>query len=437
MTISRRSFIKQTAAAAALSPLILPSNIRAAEKGPNSLVNMAFVGMGTQNRGLLSNFLWRNIKVVAVCDVDTNRRENALKTVETFHADHKEKGAFDCKAYNDFQEVMERKDIDAVCIATPDHWHALVTLAALRNGKDVYCEKPLTHNIHEAIEVMAAVSQHKRVLQTGSMQRSMTEFRVACELVRNGAIGKLERVTCMVGGPGRSCDLPEEPAEKGLDWDRWLGPAPLRPYNSTLSPRGVHGHFPDWRSYVEYGGGSICDFGAHHFDIAQWGLGMDESGPVEVRPPEQPNATTGAMLVYANGITMTQVPRGGKMRFGGIRFFGTDGEVEADRGSFEMVRGGETIASTGLAEKRFLADAKIRLYRSKSHTDDFLERVADRKRPVASEIEGGHTAICCHLINLAYHHRRTLKWDPEKMTFTANTGDPAWLTRDYRTPWKV
>lgn len=436
MKISRRSFLGQTAAAAALSPLILPSRVRAAEKGPNSLVNMAFIGMGVQNRGLLDNFLWRDVKVLAVCDVDTNRREDAVQRVKKFHDGHPDKGAFDCRGYGDFLEVVARKDIDAVCIATPDHWHALITLAALKAGKDVYCEKPLTHNIREAIEVMEAVRRHKRILQTGSMQRSMSEFRVACELVRNGAIGKLERVTCMVGGPARPCDLPGEAEEKGLDWDRWLGPAPVRPYNSMLCPRGVHGHFPNWRGYREYGGGAICDFGAHHFDIAQWGLGMDESGPVEVRPPEKADAQFGAVAVYGNGVTMTQVERGGKMRFGGIRFYGTDGEVEADRGSFDFVRGGESI-SQAKAEKEFLADAKVRLYRSQSHTDDFLARVEDRQRPVASEIEGGHTAIFCHLMNLAYYHQKTIKWNPRKMTFADRTCDRAWLTRDYRKPWKV
>ncbi len=178
--------------------------------------------------------------------------------------------------------------------------------------------------------------------------------------------------------------------------------------------------YPNWRGYSEYGGGAICDFGAHHFDIAQWALGMDESGPVEVRPPEKPDAVHGAVMVYENGVTVTQVDRGGKMRWGGIRFFGTDGEVEVDRGQFEFVRGGKSIPQ-GRAEKEFLANAKIRLYASKSHGDDFLARVADRKRPVASEIEGGHTAILCCLVNLAYYHRRTIKWDPRKLAFAAGT----------------
>jgi predicted dehydrogenase len=436
-TSTRRSFLKQAAAVATLSPFILPSRIHAAETGPNSLVNMAFIGMGLQGRILLGNFLGQNIKVVAVCDVDTTRREHALKIVQEFHTGNPGKGAFGCKSYADFREIIARKDIDAVCIATPDHWHALITLAALESGKDVYCEKPLTHNIHEAIEVMAAVKRHQRVLQTGSMQRSMSEFRIACELVRNGVIGKLERVTCKVGDPSRPCDLPEEPMEPGLDWDRWVGPAPMRPYNSALCPRGVFDSYPAWRSYVEFGGGAVCDFGAHHFDIAQWGLGMDESGPVEVRPPAKADALSGAVMVYANGVTVTQTGGGNGMRFGGLRFYGTDGEVEVDRGSFELVRGKETMIQAARAEKEYLTDAKIRLYHSKSHYADFLERVADRKRPVASEVVGAHTAICCHLINLAYAHRKTIKWDPAKLAFTDPSCDAGWLTRNYRAPWKA
>jgi predicted dehydrogenase len=432
MKISRRSFIRRLAAAATLSPLIAPSRAWAAEKSPNGLVNMAFIGMGVQNRGLLNNFLWRNVKVVAVCDVDTNRRESAVRIVEKYHADHPEQGVFACQGYNDFREAVAHQDVDAVCIATPDHWHALVTLAALEAGKDVYCEKPLTHNIHEAIAVMAAVKRNRRVLQTGSMQRSMSEFRVACELVRNGVIGKIGRVTCKVGGPGHPCDLPEEPAEPGLDWDLWQGPAPVRPYNSVLSPRGVHTHFPDWRSYSEYGGGGVCDFGAHHFDIAQWGLDMDESGPIEVRPPEQADAHTGAVMAYENGVTVTQVADGFD-----VHFYGADGEVKVSRGGFEMVRGGETIKHVQKAEKEFLGDAKVVLYRSKSHTDDFLDRVADRKRPVTSEIEGGHSAICCHLMNLAYAHRQTIKWDPATLAFADPACDASWLTSSYRGPWKV
>src|SRR5208282_2381313 len=182
------------------------------------------------------------------------RRNDAKQKVDKYNKNT------DCAAYDDFRELIARKDIDAVCIATPDHWHATVTLAALKSGKDVYCEKPLTHNIHEAVKVIKAVPAHHRVLQTGSMQRSMNEFRVACELVRNGVIGKIERVECSFGDPARPCDLPEESPEPGLDWNLWCGPAPLRGYSSVLSPHGSsYKDFPAWRDYREYGSGAIGD----------------------------------------------------------------------------------------------------------------------------------------------------------------------------------
>lgn len=451
MQTSRRTFLKQIAASTTVMPFILPSHIWAAETKPNSKLTMGFIGMGKQSRGLLGGFLGQDTQVLAVCDVDTTRRENAKKRVDDYYAQRPElkAGAGGCAAYSDFREIIGRKDIDAVCIATPDHWHTIITLAALRAGKDVYCEKPLTHNIHEAVEVMRAVTGNKRVLQTGSMQRSSKEFRIACELVRNGAIGKITHVECQFGDPAIPCDLPEEAMEPGLDWNFWLGPAEARPYNSVLSPRGMHDHFPAWRKYREFGGGMVTDWGAHHLDIAQWGLGMDNSGPVEVLPPATPDAKRGAKLVYANGITVEH-----KDGFG-VHFFGSEGEVQVNRGKFTMKRGNEMIASyTGnknsaadkktscmaqvqIAERQFLQKAKIKLYESKSHLGDFLNCVKSRKKPITSEIVGAHSAICCHLMNLTYYYGQKLKWDPKKFAFVKGTGNPKWLTRDYRGPWKV
>ena len=443
---SRRRFIKTAAGLAAGSlaaPMILPRDLFSAN-APSKSLTMGFIGMGKQSRSLLHGFLdSKTVRVLAVCDVDTTRRTDAKKNVDNFYAKSSEKPD-PCTGYGDFREIINRKDIDAVCIATPDHWHALITLAALRAGKDVYCEKPLTHNIHEAVEVMRAVDANKRVLQTGSMQRSSKEFRVACELVLNGAIGKVQHVECSFGDPGIPCNLGEEPIEPGLDWNFWVGPAPMRPYNSVLSPRGLHDHFPDWRKYREFGGGMVTDWGAHHLDIAQWGLGMDDSGPVEILPPEKPGAKRGAKLVYANGVTVEH-----KEGFG-VHFYGTEGEVLVNRGQFVFKRGQETIAAfTGKeqdtncalevqkAEQAFLKDAKTKLYISRNHLTDFLNCVQSRKKPITSELVGGHSAICCHLMNLAYYHGQKLKWDPEEFTFTGQTGDLKWLTRDYRSPWNV
>jgi predicted dehydrogenase len=441
MIPTRRNVIKAVAAA----PFFLPSRIWAAETAPSDRIGVGFIGMGIQSRGLLTSFLYEDgVRVVAVCDVDTTRREAARDRVDAHYAALPATGRPGCVAYNDFRELLARRDVDAVCIATPDHWHAIVTLAALRAGKDVYCEKPLTETIHEAVEVMKAVDANGRVLQTGSMQRSMKEFRVACELVRNGAIGRLERVLCSFGDPPVPCHLPEEPMEFGLDWDTWLGPAPARPYSSVLSPRGLHDFFPDWRLFREYGGGMVTDWGAHHLDIAQWGLGMDASGPVEVRPSEKAGAKRGATLVYANGVTVTHVDGFG------VEFQGTEGVVQVHRGQFTLTHRGRRAAwftdredgtscegQVAIAEREFLKDARERLYVSTDHVADFLGRVRDRRKPIASEQVGGRSVICCHLMNLAYEHRTRLQWDPAVCAFASGTGDPRWLTREYRAPWSV
>lgn len=448
---SRRIFIKSSVlggAGAIVIPNLLPSHIWAAEARPNSRLTMGFIGMGTQSRALLGGFLGQATQVVAVCDVDTTRREDAKKRADGYYACKADAGSKParCTAYSDFREIVARKDIDAVCIATPDHWHAIITLAALRAGKDVYCEKPLTHNIHEAIEVMKAVTENRRVLQTGSMQRSMSEFRIACELVRNGVIGKIQGVECSFGPPPIPCDLREEPIEPGLDWGRWVGPAPLRPYNSVLSPRGVHEGYPGWRNYVEFGGGGVGDWGAHHLDIAQWGLGMDASGPVQVLLPPNPGKKSEAQLVYASGITVKHVDGFG------VDFVGTEGRVRVNRGEFVLERGGKTIASFTSAKKDedtnlneqlqkaregFLKDARVKLYVSRNHLGDFVECVRSRQQPITNAEVGGRSAICCHLINLAYRHQRRIEWDPERLEFAKGGGDPTWLIRDYREPWKV
>lgn len=444
MKQNRRTFLKGALMLSA-APLILPGRAWSEDTKPNDKITMGFIGMGKQSQGLLWSFLQKkNVQVLAVCDVDTTRRTDAQQRVKEYYERYPERGVAECAAYNDFRELIARKDIDAVCIATPDHWHAIPTLEALKSGKDVYCEKPLTHNIHEAILIMQAVDAHGRVLQTGSMQRSMQEFRVACELVRNGVIGSIDKVECSFGAPGRPCDLPEEEMEPGLDWDRWVGPAPMRPYNAVLSPRGVHTHFPDWRAYKEFGGGMVCDWGAHHLDIAQWGLGMDDSGPVMVTPPDDAEAKEGAVLHYASGVRVIH-----KDGFG-AHFFGDKGEVKVNRGRFELILDGKRVTgfvdredggslgeAIDKAEELFLKDAKVKLYESRDHIRDFIDAVESRKKPITNEQVGGRTAICCHLMNQAYYNHATLGWDPAKLAFVEGSGNPAWLTREYRSPWSL
>jgi len=409
----------------------------AAETSANEKLALGFIGMGKQNGSLMHGFIRRSdTRVLAVCDVDTNRRENAKKTVETYYGDQMKSGAYKgCATYNDFQELLARKDIDAVVIASPDHWHAIIAIAAADAGKDIYCEKPMAHSIHEGRAMVKAVRRNKRIFQVGSMQRSSSEFRVACELVRNGVLGKIQRVEVAVGGPGAPCDLPEEAAEPGLDWGRWLAPAPLRPYNSVLSPRGVHDHFPAWRNYREYGGGMVTDWGAHHFDIAQWGLGFDDSGPIEFTPAEKSGVQSGARFRYANGIEVLHV--GGN----GVTFLGDKGKLYVNRGKFELSLDGQAKRDDPRAceqvAKELLPPNAIRLYKSSNHLSDWVNSVRTRKPPICDVEVGARTATVCNLVNLTYYHRQVIKWDPKTESFTGDTGNPKWLDYEYRAPWKV
>ena len=435
-TLSRRSFIRQTLAAGTV-PLIIPGGLWGAESPPNDRITLGFIGMGRQNQGLVRGFLGqKGTQVVAVCDVDTTRRAAARDSVEEHYSGRKSSGAFKgCQEYEDFRRLLDREDIDGVVIATPDHWHAIISNAAARAGKDIYCEKPMSHSLEEGRSMVNAVRNNKRVFQTGSMQRSSSEFRVACELVRNGAIGTVDHVDVAVGGPGVPCDLPAEEVEPGLDWDRWLGPAPVRPYNSVLSPRGVHTHFPHWRDYREYGGGGVTDWGAHHFDIAHWGLGFDESGPVEILPPAEPDATHGARVRYATGVEIRHVSGNG------VTFHGDRGRIYVNRREFQMWIGGKQVAEDRSFLDQMLAEYlpanAVRLYESRHHLENWLTCMRTRSRPICDVETGARTSAVCNLVNLAYYHRQRLEWDPQAETFVNGTGDPQWLKHDYRSPWSL
>ncbi|HEV3144178.1 MAG TPA: Gfo/Idh/MocA family oxidoreductase [Gemmataceae bacterium] len=430
---SRRQFLKGSLAATAAAPLVL-SRLSAADppKTANSRLTLGFIGVGTQNRGHLGHFLGvKEVQVLAVCDVDTKRRDNAQQTVEKKYAEAMKSGQYKgCAAYNDFRELLNRTDIDAVVIATPDHWHAIPVLEACKAKKDIYCEKPMSLTIHEAKSMIEAVRKYERVFQTGSQQRSSNEFRLACELVRSGRIGKIKTVKVDVGSPSRPCNLPEEKLEEGLDWEMWLGQAPLRPYSSVLSPRGVHNHFPDWRQYREYSGGMMTDWGAHHFDIAQWGLGMDESGPVEIIPPDDPKAERGLRYVYANGVEMIHGPIDKTVAdFGGVLFIGSDGAIQVNRGKLAC-KPAEII-------KQPIGEKDVRLYKSPGHQRDWLDCVKSRKRPIADVEIGARSVTVCHLGNLAYWNHRKLRWDPAKWQFVDDAEADKWLDRDRRDPWQL
>jgi predicted dehydrogenase len=408
--------------------MLLPSPTRAAEKSsPNDRVTLGFIGVGTMGRGHVHRFLtYPGVQVVAVCDVVAERREASQKEVEAHYANQKSKsGTYKgCQAYTDFRELLARKDIDAVVIATPDHWHAIPCVLAAQAGKDIYCEKPLTHAIAEGRKIIDAVRKHKIVFQTGSQQRSEYggRFRTACELVRNGRIGKVKTVRIGVGGPAVPCDLPEQPLPAGTDWDLWLGPAPWRGYNEVLCPRGVHKHFPAWRDYREYGGGGLADMGAHHFDIAQWALGTDAAGPVKIDPPEG-KATKGLKFTYANGVEMFH---GGPAD---CVFEGTDGTIAVSRGKLESKP--EDVI------KQPLGSGDFRAYRANDHRKNWLDCVRSREDPLCPVEIGHHSAAICHLGNIGYRLRRALRWDPAKECFLGDDEANELLACVPRAPWKL
>ncbi|MDA0813290.1 MAG: Gfo/Idh/MocA family oxidoreductase [Verrucomicrobia bacterium] len=424
---TRRQFLKTIGAGAVAYPNIVPNAVFGQEgkTAPSERITLGFIGCGKMaNDYHLSTLLgFGDVQALAVCDVDKNRREHARRRVEQAYSERKDwKG---CAEYSDFRELLAREDIDAVCIATPDHWHAIPIIEACKAGKDVYCEKPLTLTIAEAKRCIDAARKHERIVQTGSQQRSSVfgPFRQACEIVRSGRLGKIKTVSVGVGGPSVFCDLPSEEMEPGLDWNMWLGYAPKRPYNSVLSPRGVHNHFPAWRDYREYSGGAHSDIGAHDYDIAQWALGMDESGPVEIIPPEDPKAISGVQYVYENGVVMTH---GGRP---GCTFVGTEGTLHIGRGGLSSEP--ESIV------KEPLGDGDVKLYNSPGHHRDWINCIRSRQRPVADVEIGARSVTVVHLGNQAYWHRRKLRWDPVKWEFPGDTEANGWRDVERRDPWKL
>ena len=443
-SVTRRNFMKVSALAIAAPTIISASALGTDTVAPPSeRLTIGFIGMGKQSRwhtGTLGGH--KAAQILAVCDVDTTRREDAKAKIEKKYADLERKNYGGVAAYVDYREVLNRKDIDAVVIATPDHWHTIPIIEACKAGKDVYCEKPLTLTLHESKLVIDCVRKHNRILQTGSQQRSSKEFAKAVDYVRSGRIGKIKQVVVEVGGPSKPCDLPEEPMEPGLDWERWLGQTPVRPYNHILSPRGIHDHFPAWRSYREFSGGGMTDWGAHHFDIAQWGLGMDQSGPVEIIPPEDPKASSGVRYIYANGVEMIHgdskaIPAGvnalnpktGKVELikGGVTFIGTEGKIFVTRG--------KTFCEPEAIYIEPLKDSDTHVTESKEHHENWMESIKTRKLPICDVEIGARSAAICHLGNLAYWNRRTLKWDPEKWEFPGDAEANGWRTRPQREPY--
>lgn len=423
--ISRRKFVKGAALLSAFS--IVPRFVLGGRgyQSPSDTINLGFIGTGRQSIGLMKNFLTTGeVQIIAACDVYGIKLQNFLNQMQTFCAEKEMKLKSECKAYVDFREVIDRQDVDAVVVATPDHWHGVICVEAAEKKKDIYCEKPLALTVKEGRAMVDAVRKNERVFQTGSMQRSWPEFRQTVELIRNGYLGEIKEVKVSVDGPPKPYDLPGQPVPEGLDWNRWLGPNEFKPYNRDLAPLVEDTFWAKWRNYKEFGGGGMTDWGAHMFDIVQWALDMDESGPVEVNYPDQEYPVL--TYKYENGITMTHEDFGKK---NAIRFIGSKGQLDVQRRVLETHPSHLKDIKFGSGEKR--------VYYSDNHYKDFLKAMRARTKPVC-DVETGHrTATVCTIGNIAYELKRSLRWDPKKEKFKRDREANALLSRPMRKEWSI
>lgn len=443
--ISRRRLVSGAAAAAAGTALSgLPGwfvqeaeaaaqrqndGARRRKIGPFDYIHVGLIGAGGSKggfrqglhdtRGVASQ---KGTRIMAVCDVDAVHRAEAAAAFGPTTAQ-----------YEDYRELLARRDLDAVVIGTPDHWHAIIALAAMKAGKDVYCEKPLTHNIEEGRQLVRVARETGTVFQVGSQQRSDQRFRLACELVRNGRIGKVTRVEAHLPGAPRGGPFEPQPVPEDLNWDKWLGPAPATEY---LKER-AHGNFRYW---YEYAGGMVTDWGAHHLDITQWGLGTDDSGPilieaVGVAPEPDPlnrsyNVHTSFDITYTypGGVTVLCTNKGKN----GVRF-------EGENGAWIFVSRGEIEASDPkLISEPLPEDRAVKLYVSHHHQGNWVDCIRSREKPIC-DVEIGHRSVSvCHLGNISLRlGNKPLEWDAKKEEFKNNREANALRSREMRKPWTI
>lgn len=433
--LTRRRFLSRTAkiaAGAVAAPYIIPGRALGQEgaRSANDRIVMGCIGVGSQGTGNMKQFLGLpDLHIVAVCDVDKNHRDEAKAIVDQAY------GNSDCATYNDFRELLERPDLDAVSIAVPDHWHAIPAVAAADRGLDIYAEKPLALTIYEGRKIVDACERNGTVWQTGSWQRSQSHFRRACELVRNGYIGEVH--TVKVGLPtGKPIGpQPEMPVPPGFDYDFWLGPAPWEPYTEQR----CHWNF---RWILDYSGGQLTDWAAHHCDIANWGMGTEFTGPRHVSGtgvfPRDGlwDAATDYMVEAQFGRGASPVAPGGfKMLVSnsfpmGARFEGSEGWVYVNRGN-------EFETEPGSLKDIDLGANDVRLYESRHHGQNFVDSVRSRELTVAPVSPAHHAITIAHLGNIAMRLERAVEWDPERERFINDPTADRMLKRAMRGHWQV
>jgi predicted dehydrogenase len=409
-SLTRRGFLKGTAglaAAAVAAPMIIPSRVF----GANERITIGYIAMGRRARQLF-DLPKDQTQIVAVSDVYKARMDEFVS---------KPVGK-DCKAYQDYRELLADKGVDAIITATPDHWHALVTIHACQAGKDVYVEKPLSLTIAEGRAMVQAARKYERIVQVGSQQRSLKECRLGCEIARSGRLGKIHTVHGANYPSPWECDLGEQPLPEGLNWDVWCGQTEPRPYHEDLYlPRAK----PGWISFRPYSGGEMTGWGAHGLDIIQWGMGMDNSGPVEVEP-EGEGLKCPVTMRYADG---TVVHLDGKGPDGGGLFIGDKGQVTVDRG--------KCIVEPESLGKDPIGPNEVHLYESNDHLGNWIDCIRSRKLP-AADVEIGHrSCTMCHLGNIARWTGRKLTWDPAKEQFVNDDNANTYIQRAMRAPYQI
>ena len=438
--VSRRDFLNRSALGIAglASLTILPSwatnGVRVA---PSDRVVLGFIGLGRQGVSDFQAFsACPGVQVAACSDVDSIKRERFLKLTSAWQDSKNVPGS--CEAYEFYEQLLERKDIDAIAIATPDHWHALNAIHSCQSGKDVFCQKPLSYTISESIAMVKAARDNKRVFQVGSQQRSGEEFQKAISLVRTGAIGYIDKVYVRLGEPPTPFDLPEVAVPKNLNFNQWLGPLnnPNVHYHPDICPPISHpelrerGDWGRWRYFKETGNGFTGDWGAHMVDIAQAALGMDGITPIEYIPIGY-NGTKYSTMIYGNGIVMTEQPyREDKPNDKGVQFIGSKGWVKVSRGYIEC--------SDPSLLKRAERDVAAGSYEiSSPHMQNFVDCVRSRKNPIAPVEAGCSTNIACCLVNIAHELGRPVKWDPATLSFNGDkeAAEHRLYWYEYRNPY--
>ncbi len=435
-TISRRNFLKGTAAVMA-APAIVPSTVFG-QSAPSNTLLMGCIGVGRQGQGDMQELIYRGLeigaRVVAVCDVDTHRMEDAQWLADKIYAAELGKNNYKgCAAYSDFRELLARSDIDGVLIVTPDHWHAVHGTAAANAGKDIYMEKPLTFSIAEGQKLVKAVRQNKRILQVGSQQRSSVYFRMACELTRNRRIGKLHTIRVWLPEDQGSGNPDVMPIPKNLDYDFWMGPTSEEPFTEDrVHPQRNYSR-PGWLQIERYCRGMITGWGSHMNDVAQWGNGSEETGPVEISAtaefPDRGLFDVHTIYhsdgVYANGVKLVQ-DTGSPA---GVRFEGENGWIFVQRGKIE--------ASDRSILQEEIGEDETKLYVSTNHMKNFLECMRSRKDPI-TPVEVGHRSnTVCVLTHIAMKLGRKLNWDPQAERFVNDDEANRWLDFPHRKPWTV